>query len=580
MRDYTGKRRNMKHALVIGALFAASTLWAASANAAQSDAELILYNGNIRTPGGAVKALAVDGKGLIVALGDLDEVAPSVSGKAQRIDLSGATVLPGFHDLHVHPWYAGLRESDVLKNVCRFKQGSSLETVQARIKECVEKAKPGEWITGGRWDAPALGGVPNRKLLDEVAPDNPIFLDDTSGHSGWSNTKALEVAGLTKDTPDPDDGIIERDTDGTPTGVLRETAQNIVRKHIPTPTRDEHRDVVAWSLEKMLSYGITSFTEAAGSPEAAQAYQDLADNGTLKQRVRFCTRWTPGNEAAEKIISNRNFYARERLSFDCVKIVLDGVPTDSHTAAMVEPYGSKMEGRDDEAARKGMLLVKQDTLNKAVARFDKMGLGMKIHSAGDAAVRASLDAIEYARHQNGYSGVLHDVAHCTFVHKKDIGRARDLGATFEVSPYLWGPTPINDSITAAIGDKRIERVWPVREMLDAGQPVVAGSDWSVVPSVNPWIGVETLVSRRAPGGGEKTFGANEAISIEQAIDLFTVNAARHERMQDKLGVIGVGMIADLVVLDADPYTTKTEDLHNTKVLKTIINGEIVYEGAK
>jgi predicted amidohydrolase YtcJ len=223
-----------------------------------------------------------------------------------------------------------------------------------------------------------------------------------------------------------------------------------------------------------------------------------------------------------------------------------------------------------------MLLVPQPALNAAVSRFDALGLAVKFHAAGDAAVRAGLDAIEAARHANGFSGILHDVGHCTFVAREDIPRARVIGATFEVSPYLWGPSPINDSITEAVGPVLIQRVWPVREMLQARALVVAGSDWSVVPSVNPWIAVEALVTRERPGGSKDAFGKAEAITLDEAIRLFTVNAARHRHAESQLGDISVGKLADLIVLDRDPFAIPVRGLHTVRVMKTFIGGEVVY----
>ncbi|MFT5711597.1 MAG: putative amidohydrolase YtcJ, partial [Halioglobus sp.] len=303
----------------------------------------------------------------------------------------------------------------------------------------------------------------------------------------------------------------------------------------------------------------------------------LADAGLLKQRTRLCITWAPGDKAAEKVIAQRAKYERDGLVLDCIKIFLDGVPTDSHTAAMLVPYEGKIEGRADEAALKGLLLIDQDKLNEAVARFDAMGFTVKFHSAGDAAVRAGLDAIEYARAQNGPNGSRHNTGHCTFVSAQDMHRAETLGATFEVSPYLWSPSPINDSITKAVGAEMIKRVWPVRELIDSGALVVPGSDWAVVPSVNPWLAVEALVTREQPGGSEKNFGKEQAISLDEAIRLFTVNSAKHRGTQDSLGKIKVGMLADLIVLDRDPYAIPVTELHQVVVNKTIINGETVYE---
>jgi predicted amidohydrolase YtcJ len=238
-----------------------------------------------------------------------------------------------------------------------------------------------------------------------------------------------------------------------------------------------------------------------------------------------------------------------------------------------------MKNRSDTAARYGMLQVKPDVLNAAVTHFDRMGLTVKFHAAGDAAVREGLDAIAAARKANGFSGQMHNVGHCTFVATDDIARARAIGATFEVSPYLWAPSPINDAITAAVGDEVIKRVWPVREMLASGALVVPGSDWSVVPSVNPWIAIETLVTRQVPDGDQRSFGKLEAITLPQAMELFTVNAAKQERMSNLVGRLEVGMLGDMIVVDQDPYEAPIGKVHATKVRMTFIGGEKVFDAA-
>jgi predicted amidohydrolase YtcJ/glyoxylase-like metal-dependent hydrolase (beta-lactamase superfamily II) len=567
--------------LLLAIACAAPAISASTARApapARSDAiDLIMTHGRIRTPSGWAEALAIR-DGVIVAVGTAATVEALRARETQVFDLGGSTVLPGLHDVHVHPLFGGLSE-----RVCRIAQGSDLRVTQSRVKACAEKARPGAWITGGQWDASAIGQAPNRAMLDAVTRDHPVLLDDTSGHSSWSNSRALEVAGVTRDTPNPKGGIIERDAAGEPTGVLREEAIELVRKHVPGPSDQEVRSALAWSLEKMLSFGITSYTEAsvgfsAGAEKELNAYVALADAGVLKQRVHLCLAWV-ANEEAEAVLASRNLYARDRVSPDCVKIFLDGVPTDSHTAAMLQPYVGKVSGREDEASRSGMLLVEQSALDEAVTRFDRMGLTVKFHSAGDAAVRAGLNAIAAARKANGFSGQMHNVGHCTFVAKDDIARARAIGATFEVSPYLWGPSPINDDITAAVGGEIIKRVWPVREMIESGALVVPGSDWSVVPSVNPWIGIETLVTREKPGGSDQTFGKAEAISLDQAVDLFTVNAARQEGAGDRIGRLETGMLADLIVVDRNPFDVPIRDVHATKVKMTFINGELVYDAS-
>ena len=549
------------------------------APAMDGQVDTILTNGTIytlNTEQPVAEALAVR-NGVIIAVSDTDTISALAGQQTQRIDLGGKTVLPGFHDMHVHPLFSGIRRSE-----CDIPQGSTLEQIQSLVKACTGDRGTGKWITGGQWDASAIGRVPDKTMLDVVAPDNPVLLYDTSGHSSWANSKALDIAGVTADTPDPEGGIIERDSAGEPTGVLRESAIYTVRQHVPPHSDEDLRTALEWSMDEMLAHGITSYTEAstgfiAGTELEMQLYAKLADEGKVSQRVRLCLNWEEGNEELEQVIAKRNLYAREQVATDCVKIFLDGVPTDSHTAAMLEPYARTMEGRSDDASRYGMLLVQQDVLNQAVTRFDRMGLTVKFHAAGDAAVRAGLDAFESARKANGYSGQLHDVGHCTFVSEEDIPRASKTGVTFEVSPYLWSPSPINDDITTEIGEQRIRRVWPVHDMLAGGALVVPGSDWAVVPSVNPWVAVEALVTREKPGGSEQSFGKGQTISLEQAIRLFTVNSAKHLGMADRLGRIEAGLLADLVVLDRDPYVIPETELHKVKVEKTMINGVLAFE---
>lgn len=541
---------------------------------------LILGNGQIKTGNGWAQALAVSAEGVIVATGTTDEVARLRGAGTRFVDLKGDAVLPGLQDLHVHPIFGGLAESR-----CKIAQGLDLAAIQKALRGCAARTPKGAWINGGQWDASAIGRIPTRAMLDAVVADRPVLLSDTSGHSAWVNSMALQLAGLNKDSKDPAGGIIERDASGEPTGVLREMAIDLVRSRVPPPSLAEVEKALTWSVRTMLSYGITSFTEAsvgfsAGGERELQAYANLAERGVIKQRVRLCLAWGPGDAASERLVASRNLFARPRLSADCVKLFLDGVPTDSHTAAMMEPYVGTVDGRDDPASQKGLLQIPQDVLNGAVTRFDRMGLTVKFHAAGDGAVHAALDAIEAARRANGAEGPRHDVGHCTFVNERDFGRARALNASFEVSPYLWAPGPINDTIAAAVGPSRVDRSWPVRSMLEAGANVVAGSDWAVVPSVNPWIGIETLLTRESPGGSAESWGKAQAIGLEQALALFTENAARHMGTGDRLGRLDVGMLADLVVLDRNPFETAPRELHKTRVKRTYIAGELVYDAGK
>jgi predicted amidohydrolase YtcJ len=532
-------------------------------------ADTILTNGRVYTPTGWASALAI-GKGVILAVGDNAAVQPLVSPQTKVIDLKGQTVLPGLHDMHVHPTGAGQRELQ-----CQLPHHATPQQVFAITAECAKGKKPGEWITGGSFEPASFGKTPpNKVMLDKVAPNNPVMFFDISGHSAWVNSAALKLAGITKTTPDPKGGIIERDSKGEPTGLLREAASWGVSAHIPPATPEQNVRALQWSLNTMLSHGITAFDDAYVTPDIGAAYDTIADAGNLKQRVRACIVMT-----AEEMIQQRQLYARERFSPSCIKILLDGVPTDSHTAAMLDHY-VPVPGRDETGREKGVLRMTPEDLNAALIRFDSLGLTVKMHAAGDAAVRQGLDAIEAARRANGLTGVLHDVAHNSFVSMDDIRRARGIGAVFEFSPYIWFRSPIITDIEKAVGPERMKRWIPVKDALDAGAFVVPGSDWAVVPSVNPWLAIETLVTRRQPGGVGEALGEQEAIILKQAIDLFTVNSARHQYAADRLGTIERGKLADLIVIDRNIFEVPITTIHDTKVNLTIINGAVVYDSAR
>jgi hypothetical protein len=548
---------------------------AANAQFPNQSADLILQGGDIYTPAGWAEAMAIR-DGVIVAVGDAATVAALRGASTEVIDLEGTAVLPGLHDMHVHPQGGGGGQRQ-----CQFPQGSSLDIVQSTLAACVSERSPGEWIAGGQWDSASIGSPPHRSMLDAVAPDNPVVLTDISGHSAWANSAALEIAGISASTPNPQGGVIERDASGNATGVLRESAAGLVRGRVPPPAPGQVLDSLRYSLDLMLSHGITSFTDAVISEGSMRAYAELADQGVLKQRVRGCIMWSSAGDQISSVpspsspLARANLYRRDRFSPDCVKLLLDGVPTDGHTAAMVEPYADA--SLDDAERSRGILMIPQERLNNTLIALDAQGFTVKMHAAGDAAVRAGLNAIAAARQANGFSGMLHDVGHNSFVKMSDIERARSIGATLEMSPYIWYPNPIIPDIARAIGPERMERWIPVKDAIDAGVLTIPGSDWPVVPEVNPWIGIETLVTRQVPGGGGEQLG--EPISLEQAIDMFTVNAARQMGNANKTGRIVPGLLADVIVIDRNPFEIPITEVHETRVLKVLIEGEIVYDEA-
>lgn len=545
---------------------------AAAAATPGSSADTVFFGGHVYTPSGWHEAVAIK-DGRIVATGGDAAIRKLMQSSTQAIDLHGRTMLPGLYDMHVHPLMAG----NGVEGQCRIEQGANATRLLEVVAACVKAEQPGKWVTGAQWQASSMGATPiTRQTLDAVSPNNPVMLFDISGHSLWVNSKALQVTGITRDTADPEGGIIERNASGEPTGILRETARQIVMQHLPPPTAQENIAALRNGLDRLLAMGITGLVDAMVMRDELVAYAALADMGGLHQHVQACIAYTVTGKpvpGADELIAHWRTYARENFHPDCVKVFADGVPTESHTAAMLGPYA------DDQpnAPQRGMLLMDPATINPAVARWDKAGLTVLFHAAGDNAVRASLDAIEFARKANGMGGPRHQVGHCTFISHEDMPRAKALNASFEFSPYLWYPSPINDDIIKAIGPERIERVWPLREGIESGALIVAGSDWAVVPEPDPWLAIETSITRKAPGGAGATFGPAEAITLRQALDVFTINAARRLGVDDRFGSLEPGKQADLVIVDRNPFEIPATSIHEIKVEQTYINGLLVFQ---
>lgn len=544
--------------------------------AQSTQADLILYNGTVITPQGSAEAVAVR-DGAIVAVGTRAQVMAIPHAPAAEVDLAGNVAMPGLYDSHVHLYMAG---RDMLS--CKFARGSTAKVIFDAVRACAAKAEPGAWIEGGSWVAAALKpGDQTLEKLDAVSPNNPVILNDESLHSAWVNSRALKLAGITRDTPNPEGGVIDRDARGDPTGVLRETATELVEKIRPAPTLAEQEAAVKAAADLMLSLGIVGLTDAGVRQEWIDGLTRLAAADGLKQYTRGCIIFGPnalGGDGAA-VIAQRRAHEGGRVKLDCVKLFLDGVPLESHTASMLEPYvpSATVHGHGPGGSDVGIQMFASDELNDVVTRFDRMGMQIKFHAAGDGSVRQAANAIAAARKANGYTGARHDIGHNTFIAEADLSRATQLNFTWEMSPYFWWPTPISTvDIANAVGPERMKRLWPVKDALDSGALVVAGSDWPVVPTANPWLAIETLVSRQSPGANGDPIAAGQRITREQAVEIFTRNGAAYQGRLDRGGTIEVGKMADIIVIDRNPLTAPIGTVHDTQVLRTYIAGELVY----
>jgi predicted amidohydrolase YtcJ len=563
-----------RQVFALAGLIAAACALPHSAQAAPKPV-LRFINGHIYTPQGWRSAMDVRGS-RILRIGSQAQARGWPGTGVKVIDLKGRTVLPGLYDMHVHP----VLQAKGDEGRCRVPQDAGPQRLIELVAACVKAAKPGEWVSGGQWQSSLMTGTPiTAATLDAVSPDNPVMLFDVSGHSVWANSRALALAGIGPGTPNPEGGIIERDGAGNPTGILRETAGRLLTVKVPPQPQAETERQLSGHLAMLAGFGVVGYVEAMAYRDDLEVYAALADKGVLKQRVQACIAYSESgrsNPAFEQTLADRAKFARPTFNANCVKVFADGVPTESHTGAMLADYQA---GQPNAPAR-GLLLFDPQVMAKNLAAWDKLGVTVLFHAAGDRAVRASLDAIEAARKANGMGGPLHQVGHSTFVDPADLPRFKALHAAVEFSPYLWDPQPINDDITTAVGSPRIDRVWPIREGFASGALVVAGSDWAVVPSPNPWIGIETAVTRRNPGGGARSYGLAEAITLPQAITMFTINAAQRMGIADKAGSLEVGKFADFLVLDRDPLAIPVTEIHKTTVLETWVGGQKIFARAK
>lgn len=562
---------------------ATTLLCAGGADAATRPADLVFTNGAIYTVNAKqpwVEAIAVVG-GKIAWVGTSKDAKRFVGRSTRVVDLKGGYAQPGMVDIHVHPIMGGVK---VLYE-CVFPFTAKPAEVATALSACAAKTPEGQWIRGGQWGSNFFEyygkevGSP-KAFLDKVSTKHPIYLYDDSGHNGWANSLALRKGGLDAKTPNPDGGTIVKGDDGEPNGVLMETAARLYDKVIPPLTDAQFVEAARAASKIALSYGVTSMKDAGAFEPAAQAFSALDRQGGLTQNIAVCIPTTYGARTApldyDAIDAQAKQYRTPHVDTRFVKIFLDGVPTPARTAAMLDPY---VPDQAHGSSFRGGIHVDVEQLKKDVAELDKRGYTVKMHAAGDRSVRVGLDAIEAARKANGSSGLRHELAHAGFISPADIPRFAKLDAIPDYCPIIWYPSPIIQAVIDAVGP-RGNKYWPTRSLIDAGAEIAPGSDWpAAVPDMNPWTGVEALVTRKDPSGATPgLLWPEEAATLEEAIRIYTVNGARALRLGEKTGSIEVGKSADIVVLDRNLFKVAITDVGDAKVRQTWFEGKLVHEG--
>ena len=541
-------------------------------NKAQAEpkfAETVFRNGAVYTVDAArswAETVAVRG-GRIVYVGSDAGVASWIGPATRSIDLQGKMLLPGFHDSHVHLIGGGIELGE-----CDINGLTTVDQILEAVKRYADLYPERKWIKGGGWPLTVEEGNPHKSLLDKVVSDRPIMLDAFDGHSVWVNSKALEIAGITKETPDPARGRIERDPKtGEPTGTLRESAARLIVNKIPPYTHQEYVKGLRRGLELANRLGITSVQEASVGEQQLNAFDELDRSNELTVRTVAAMRIDPAKFSSQipQFVEWREKYRGKRLKTTAVKIFQDGV-IESRTAALLQPYLV-------ETGDRGWLNLEPEVLKPLAAQLDRLGFQIHIHAIGDRAIQSSFDALEFARQQNGSRDSRHHLAHVELFDPTDIDRFRRLGVIANFQPF-WASADlyIVKMTEPILGPDRSRWLYPIRSVANTGAVIACGSDWSVT-SMNPLDAIQIAVTRRG-----LTDGPGAAWIPEEVVDLplmiagYTINGAYVNFQEQETGSIEVGKSADLVVLDRNLFEIPKHEIHNAKVLLTMLEGCEVY----
>ncbi len=529
----------------------------------QTNADLILINGKIYTVESDqpwAEACAIkDGK--FIAVGQTAAIQKYQGKRTEVIDLEGRLVLPGFNDAHVHFADGGFYLSGI--NLRDAKD--ELEFVE-RLRDFAAKLAPGEWIINGNWDHEAWPSKkhPSRSLIDSVTSNNPVLVQRLDGHIALANSLALKLAGITRETPNPQGGEIVKDPrTGEPTGILKDNAQSLVSAVIPAPTREQLKQAIKTAIRHANSLGVTSIQDNSSAADLA-IYQELLRAGELTLRINA---WRYGYlyQNFEKLGILPNF-GNDMLRIGTVKVFADG-SMGAGTALFFDPY-------EDDPATSGIPIYKENELYDLIRAIDKAGLQIAAHAIGDRANNWVLNAFEKAFQANGRRDARHRIEHAQVVRPEDVTRYRELGVIASIQPSHC----IDDMRWAEkrIG-QRCQNAYRFNSFLQAGVKIAFGTDWTV-ESLNPMLGLYAAVTREFPEGGpEGGWHPEEKITLAQAIELYTLGSAYAEFQEDRKGSIKVGKLADLVVLDKNLFEIPAKEILNARVDLTLVNGKIVYE---
>ena len=543
-------------------------------------ADIIVIHGRVYTENPQqpwAHAIAIR-KGKIEAVGEDAPIERMRGIGTKVINAGGKLVLPGFVDCHIH-----FMEGSAKLNWVRLEDAKNLAEIRYKLGAYALQNPGTGWVLGHGWNYGMFGPgkLPDKKDLDDIFPNRPVSLEGFDGHSYWVNSKALALARISHDTPDPPNGTIVRDPGtGEATGVLKESATDLVDRARPPMTRQEKLLALRAGMKLAHQNGLTRVHAAgghflSGDFEDLDLYEEMRRRGDLSLRIEIAYFLDPPalrSQDIEAIENARKKFSNDWLSAGVVKFRLDGV-IETHTAAMLEPYS-------DDPSAKGALFWEPDKYKAAVQELDKRGFQLFTHAIGDSAVRLALDAYEEAQDRNHKRDHRPRIEHIETVSVADIPRFGSLGVIASMQPLHSYPDADTLDVWAHnVGPDRASRAWVWKSILDAGGHVAFGSDWPVV-TLNPWEGIQTAVTRQtADGKPEGGFVPEQRLTVEQAIYAYTLGAAFAGRREKTEGSLETGKFADLIIVSQNILEIPPRKIGQTKVLTTIIGGRIVYQAS-
>lgn len=528
-------------------------------------ADIIFTNGTIYTIDRAnprAEAMATF-RDRILAVGSADDINALKGPETKVIDLGGRVLMPGLNDNHCHPpmYGANLQLVDATAQSV-----SSIAEIMERFGAAAADAAPDTWIRGWGYDDTRVAEMrhPTRQDLDAVVGDRPAYLTRTCGHIGVASSAALRLAGITRDTPNPQGGEIDHDADGEPTGVLRETAQGLVREHIPTPTKDDIKRNLIVAGKKYLSMGITSWADASiRTSDELMAYQELREAGELPMRT-YTMMLIDDTLDALSALGIKTGFGDEWLRIGPAKVFQDG-SGGGRTAAMSIPY-------PDEPDNYGIQVYTQAELDDRFMRAAAAGFQCCAHAIGDRAIEMIIDAMEKALKAHPQEDARWRIEHCGMMRDDLLDRMVELKLIAVPQPSFIHY--LGDSYIRNFSRQWLELAYPSRDWLDRGILAIGSSDAPVTPA-EPWVGIRAAVTRLTLDGDK--MGPEQGVSVAEALEMYTINGARGSFEEAIKGTLVPGKLADAIVLDRDPFAIEPDQLHEVQVDLTMSGGNVVFE---